>query len=132
MKPHPEPTDTPYRQIGEFEDLASFIAHARMSTDEVEASTKMAAMGYWVEDEYFNKKGEKKLVRRWIPPSDRARDLYLKNMKPDEWNRENEKQVDTSAIERLDAILSSLTLSAQAEQQEDNNEDENNETFDSA
>lgn len=122
LKPHPDETDLPYRKIDNFESLAEFIAHARMSTEEVEASTKMAAIGYYVDDIYLDKKGREKKVRRWIPPSDRARDLYLKNRNPNDWNKENEKQVDTSAIERLDKILSSLTLSAMEEQEEEKND----------
>ena len=118
LKPHPEDTDVPFRKIGRYESFADFLAHARMSTDEVEASTKMAAMGYWIEEEYFNRKGEKKLVKRWIPPSDRARDLYLKNLKPNDWNKENEKQADTSALERLDSILKALTINAGVEPEE--------------
>lgn len=120
LPPHPEETDIPYRKIERFESLAEFIAHARTGTEEVEASLKMAAMGYWVEEIYLDKNGNPKKVRRWIPPSDKAQQLYLKNQATKKWTRDSEKQTDASALERLDAILSSLTQSAM--QQEDDEE----------
>ncbi len=122
LEPHPEETDLPYRQIGTFGTLAQFIAHARTSVEEVEASLKMAATGYWIEDTYFDKNGNPKKVRRFIPPSDKAQQLYLKNQAHKKWNRDTEKQTDTSALDRLDAILSSLTKSAFEEDQEEVNE----------
>ena len=125
MKPHPEETDLPYRQIGEFDTLEAFIIHARTIDDEeIIDSVRRAANGYWIEETYMDRKGNPKKVRRWIQPDAKAQALWLKNRKPNDWNRENEKQVDTSAIERLDAILSSLTLNAQDESQEENETDE--------
>ncbi len=121
LKPHPEETDMPHRKIDNFDSLGSFIAHARTSTEEVEASLKMCAVGYWVEEEYVNKKGQIKKVRRYYPPSDKAQQLYLKNLNRKKWTRDTEKQVDTSAIDRLDQILGSLT---QAAIEEDNQEQE--------
>ena len=108
----PEVTDLPYRQIHFNGTFADFLAYARETEDEVESALKMSATGYWIEEEYMDKKGQPKKVRRWIPPSDKAQAMWLKNRRPNEWNRENEKKTDTSALERLDAILGSLTASA--------------------
>lgn len=125
LEPHPEETDLPYRKLERFGSLAEFIAHARTSVEEVEASLKMAAMGYWVEEQYLDKRGQPKVVRKWIPPSDRAQQLYLRNQANKKWNRDTERQTDTSALERLDAILSSLTQTAM--QQEDGEDEANDE-----
>lgn len=123
LEPHPEETDLPYRQIERFDSLAEFIAHARTSVEEVEASLKMSATGYWIEDTYIDKKGNPKKVRRWIPPSDKAQQLYLKNQAVKKWNRDTERQTDTSALDRLDKILASLTNSALQTEDEDEEND---------
>ncbi len=122
LKPHPEESDLPHRQIAEFATLAEFVAHARTSVEEVEASLKMCAMGYWVEEEYLNKKGEVKKYRRYIPPSDKAQQLYLRNQAKKKWTRDTEKEIDTTALDRLDAILGSLTQSAVEEDEEEEQE----------
>ena len=125
LKPHPEETDLPYRQIGAFETLGEFITHACTTDDEeVIESVRKSASGYWIEETYHDRKGNPKKVRRWIAPDSKAQALWLKNRKPNDWNRENEKQVDTSAIERLDAILSSLTIGAQQEDEQAEQVDE--------
>ncbi len=126
LKPHPEETDMPHRKIGDFVNLGAFIAHARMATEEVEASLKMCAVGYYVEDEYVDRNGEVKKYRRYYPPSDKAQQLYLRNLNRKKWTRDTEKQTDTSALDRLDQILGSLTQAAienQEEQQEGTTEE---------
>lgn len=116
----PEETDLPYRQINFNGLFGDFLVHAREVDDEIIGALKMAATGYWIEEQYLDKKGNPKKVRRWIPPSDKAQALWLKNKQPNEWNKENEKKTDTSALERLDAILSSLATSAQSDEDVDN------------
>lgn len=125
LKPHPEETDLPYRQIADFATLADFITHARgLDDEEVIDSVRKSASGYFITDEYVDRNGKVVKYKKWIPPDSKAQALWLKNRKPNEWNRENEKKTDTSAIERLDAILSSLTISAQEEEQQDEQVDE--------
>lgn len=120
----PEETDLPYRQIHFNGTFADFLVHAREADDEIVGALKMSATGYYVEDQYLDKKGKIKKVRHWVPPSDRAQALWLKNKDPDNWNRENEKKTDMSAIERLDAILASLTMSAIDESEDEENGDD--------
>lgn len=120
MEVIPEVTDLPYRQV-DFKGLfGDFLIRAREADDEIIGALKMSATGYYIEDEYVDKKGNKKVVRRWIPPSDKAQALWLKNRLPGDWNKENERRTDTTALDRLDAILGSLTQSAiEDEEQED-------------
>ncbi len=115
----PEKSILPYRQINFNGTFEEFLMHARECDDEVESSLKMAATGYWVEEQYLDKKGKPKVVRKWIPPSDKAQAMWLKNKRPDMWNKESEKKTDTSALERLDAILGSLSKTAQEDSDED-------------
>lgn len=119
----PEETDLPYRQINFKGTFAEFLIHAREVDDEIVGALRAAATGYWVEETYLDKKGNPKKVRRWIPPSDKALALWLKNRDPDKWNRENEKQTDTSALDRLDAILGGLKTAAIEDSDDDEGSD---------
>ncbi len=116
----PEETDLPYKRINFKGLFGDFIIHAREADEEVIGALRMAATGYWIEDTYIDKKGNPKKVRRWIPPSDKAQAMWLKNRDPNTWNKENEKQADTSALERLDAILAGLSMNAQDDEEEEN------------
>ena len=122
----PEETDLPYKKVSFKGLFGDYLIHAREVDDEIVGALRMAATGYWVEEEYMDKKGNPKKVRRWIPPSDKALALWLKNRLPGEWNKESEKPTDTTAIERLDAILSSLTQSASSVDEEDNEDGNDN------
>lgn len=120
----PEETDLPYRQINFKGIFADFLIHAREADDEIIGALKMSATGYWIEEQYIDKKGNPKTVRRWIPPSDKAQALWLKNKDPSNWNRENEKKTDESALERLDAILNSLTQTAMSDNDDESGEED--------
>ena len=119
----PEETDLPYRQVNFKGTFGDYLIHAREVDDEIIGALRMSATGYWVEETYLDKKGQPKKVRRWIPPSDKAQAMWLKNRDPNTWCKENEKQADTSALDRLDKILSSLTLSATENAEEEELED---------
>ena len=98
----PEETDLPYRQVDFKGTFADYLIYAREADDEVEAALKKQATGYWVVEEYMDKKGKPKKVRRWIPPSDKALALWLKNRRVQDWNKENESvNVNLEAQEQL-------------------------------
>lgn len=94
----PEETDLPYRKINFKGLFGDFLVHAREVDEEIIGALRMAALGYWVEEQYMNKKGKPVKVRRWIPPSDKALALWLKNRLPSDWNKENQ-----GAIENIEA-----------------------------
>lgn len=100
----PEPTDLPYKRINFKGTFAEFIIHAREVDDEIIGALRMAATGYWIEEEYMDKKGNPKKVKRWIPPSDKALALWLKNRLPAEWNRENEGDAENKELQENRAI----------------------------
>ncbi len=122
----PEETDLPYRQVDFKGTFADYLIYAREADDEVEAALKKQATGYWIEEQYLDKKGKPKTVRRWIPPSDKALAMWLKNRRVTEWNKESESININAEAQEAVAIDFFIKQKVQVDDLKDNKEQELN------
>lgn len=93
-----------YRLIEENKKLEEALNTGREIADvEVEGALFKSATGYYVDEQYIDNHGVKKVFKKYVYPNVTAQIFWLKNRKPKNWREKQE--IELESTEKVQLII---------------------------